>query len=177
MVKAKELSPWYFYSFGFLVISIFLIIRNMKNKPLVTSTTNQDKNATLGQRNNNPLNIRPLATAQPGQISTYKNFIVFKSIEYGYRCAIKLLWEYYSTHGCNTIAKIVTRWAPPTVDNNKTAEYIAFVSKDSGIGPNERLDFTTRSDYNKVLVAMSVNESRIRPTQQQLDEAWALSQK
>lgn len=178
--KSKEL-PWYYFLFGGVGIVIaFIIFHKMKNTTSTTAkvaTTNQDTDLTRGQRNNNPLNIRPLKNKQPGQTGVSGNFIVFSSIEYGYRTAIKLLWEYWADHDCKTIRKIVTRWAPPEVDNNNTANYIASVSKDSGISPDKLLNFNSREDYDKVIVGMSVFESRLRPTANQLNKAWELASK
>lgn len=176
--KSKEL-PWYYFLFGGVGIVIaFIIFHKMKNTTTTTAkvaSSNQDTDATRGQRNNNPLNIRPLKKEQLGQTGVSGNFIVFSSVEYGYRTAIKLLWEYWADHDCKTIRKIVTRWAPPTVDHNKTAEYIAFVSKDTDILPDKILNFNTREDYDKIISAMSFNESRLRPTLQQLNKAWELA--
>lgn len=171
--NGKKLPFIYFLLGGFLIVVLFIIIHKMKNAQ--PAEVNQDLDKTKGQRNNNPLNIRPFGKKQPGQTGvTSDKFIVFESVEYGYRTAIKLLWEYY-IEGNNTIRKIVNKWAPPKVDNNSTSNYVAFVAKQSGIAADKKLNFNTRDDYDKVIIAMSQYESGMRPTTAQLNKAWELS--
>jgi hypothetical protein len=179
MVSNSKAIPWYYFLFGggVIVVAFILIHKAMYKTTAKVATTNQDTNSTRGQRNNNPLNIRPLKKTQPGQTGISDNFIVFSSIEYGYRLGIKLLWEYWADHDCKTIRRIITRWAPAEVDHNTTATYIAFVAKDSGINADKLLNFNDRSDYDKVMIAMSVYESKIRPTETQLNKAWELASK
>ena len=97
-----------------------------------------------GIRNNNPLNIRRSKnkwlgevdylemevkdkTGENGAARFYdKSFCQFKTRVYGYRAAFRLIKTYMDKYGCNTIRKIVTRWAPPS--ENNTNNYINFVS-------------------------------------------------
>jgi hypothetical protein len=76
-----------------------------------------------GLRNNNPLNIRHSADRFRGEIAgTDKSFKTFSSLAYGYRAAFVILGTYLS-QGCNTIEKIISRWAPPA--ENDTESYIS----------------------------------------------------
>lgn len=76
---------------------------------------------------NNPLNIR--ATARDkwiGQVGTYKGFVKFSSIEFGYRAAIIVLRRYITIYKLTSVASILNRFAPPS--ENDTQAYIRYVS-------------------------------------------------
>lgn len=93
-----------------------------------------------GLRNKNPLNIVKNANiAWQGEIkpSTDKNFAQFETLAYGCRAALKLLRTYYEKHKCQTISRIIRRWAPET-ENNVQA-YIKNVSRMTGIEPTTPL--------------------------------------
>ena len=112
-----------------------------------------------GLRNNNPLNIRHSADIFQGEIKgedrAFKTFIL---LPYGYRAAFITLATYL-TKGCNTIEKIITRWAPPT--ENNTGSYISNVEKYSGVPRNKALTATTGADYIMIVAAMSFIENGI----------------
>ena len=110
-----------------------------------------------GLRNNNPLNIRHSADRFQGEIKgTDKAFKTFISMSYGYRAAFVTLAT-YNSKGCNTIEKIVTRWAPPK--ENNTVGYIANVEKWSGVPRQKVLTFADGGDYIMIVAAMSFIEN------------------
>lgn len=95
-----------------------------------------------GIRNNNPGNIRhgdPWRGMADQQADS--DFITFRAPEYGIRAMGKLLNNYQSLHGINTIAGIIERWAPEFNDKgereNDTQAYIASVSGQIGIAPDQ----------------------------------------
>lgn len=90
------------------------------------------KNAR-GLRNNNPLNIvQSTRFKWNGEImAEEKIFCVFETMGQGCRATLKLLRTYYEKHHCNTISKIIRRWAPET-ENNVLA-YIKSVCRQTGI--------------------------------------------
>jgi len=94
-----------------------------------------------GIRNNNPLNIRVSKDAWLGEVPKFEKkdavFEEFVSPLYGLRAAAKLLIKYFTVYHLETLTKIISRWAPP--EENDTAAYIAAVSKDSGLHPDEHL--------------------------------------
>jgi hypothetical protein len=65
-------------------------------------------------------------------------FAVFPSMLEGVAAMAGQL-QRYSASGVNTVASIISKWAPQK-DSNNTAAYIASVSKRMGVGPNELLD-------------------------------------
>lgn len=95
---------------------------------------------TRGIRNNNPGNIRKsadqwrgLATEQPDT-----EFFTFTSPVYGIRALAKILRNYQTRYGLNTIQGIINRWAPPT--ENITSAYVEAVAKQTGIPANATID-------------------------------------
>jgi len=110
-----------------------------------------------GLRNNNPLNIRHSTDNFQGEIKgTDSAFKTFISMPYGYRAAFVTLATYHSK-GCNTIEKIVTRWASP--NENNTAGYIANVEKWSGVPRHKVLSLADGGDYIMIVAAMSFIEN------------------
>ena len=98
---------------------------------------------TLGERNNNPLNIRHSKDRWQGIATTQtdKEFVQFQTMAYGYRAAWKTLQTYYKRlrerKKHYTVENIIRRWAPP--QENDTNSYIRTVLALSGIGG--QLDF------------------------------------
>lgn len=91
---------------------------------------------TRGLRNNNPGNIRynPYVKWQ-GEVAQEakrdRSFSEFTNIEYGYRALLKLLRNYRTLHGLQTIEEMISRWAPPS--ENNTAAYIDTVCKEMNV--------------------------------------------
>lgn len=121
-----------------------------------------------GYRNNNPLNIR-YSRFNPwrGKIipNADKNntFEQFADICYGYRAALSLLRTYIRKYGCDTVAKVIERWAPPT--ENNTQGYITDVcnivgsSFDTHITPDTILAANDRERLTQIAYAMSIIEN------------------
>ena len=93
----------------------------------------------LGIRNNNPGNLRPTTPPFQGTVGSNKGYAVFSSPVYGIRAIYKLLKNYKSLYGLDTIAKIASRWAPAN-DGNNVAAYAANVALMSGIPQNRAID-------------------------------------
>lgn len=95
-----------------------------------------------GLRNKNPLNIiKNENISWIGKITNGKDriFESFTDMKWGFRAAFVLLRKYINVHHCNTIHKIIHRWAP----DGKAAEtaYEQWVAKVAGIGVNEIVKF------------------------------------
>lgn len=121
------------------------------------------KAAIQGAKNmasNNPFNIRnvrkngKVVNNWDGLVNSFNPFCEFVSIQYGIRAGIKLYLNYLKA-GHNTVEKFITRFAPPS--ENKTAEYINFVSKKTGFHPT---NYTlTKGDAFKFLSAVAWMEN------------------
>ena len=107
---------------------------------------------------NNPGNIRynPDFKGCTGQT---KGFCNFSSLGFGYRAILVVLTTYYDKYELKTIRGIITRYAPPT--ENKTENYIQFVSRASGIDPNQNL---TKEDLIKLIPSLVKMENGINIT-------------
>ena len=87
-----------------------------------------EKTLPRGLRNNNPLNIKK-GSSWIGErpVQNDKTFEEFIDIIFGLRAGFYLLNKYINVDGCNTIEKIISKWAPST--ENATQKYIDYVSK------------------------------------------------
>lgn len=117
---------------------------------------------TKGIRLNNPGNIehgedwQGLADVQPD-----KRFCAFVTPEYGIRALCKILQSYNKKYKITTIDGIINRWAPS--HENPTDAYCANVSKWSGYGRTEKLDFKSRDMYARIAKAITRQENGICP--------------
>lgn len=106
-----------------------------------------------GIRNNNPGNLRSdiswafMTGGDPG------GFAIFDDSVHGLRALAKDLQTKITKDGLTTIRQIISKYAP-TSENN-TAAYIASVSNDTGIGPDDQL--TADPDTLAMLIRAIVN--------------------
>ena len=128
-----------------------------------------------GIRNNNPLNIRHSASKWQGRAprQTDPSFVQFTSMAYGYRAAFVLLRTYRMKYGCDTIRKIIERWAPRNENNTDT--YIAHVASWSGIGADRRIAGQDANTYISIVCAMSRQENGQEANRAVVAEGWRLS--
>ncbi|WP_213775124.1 hypothetical protein [Bradyrhizobium sp. dw_78] len=115
--------------------------------------------APRGLRNNNPLNIEagPYAQGQPGFAGSDGRFAQFQTPAQGIAAADNLL-SGYGAKGINTISGVVNRWAPAR-DSNNPAAYAAFVSKATGIGPDDKIDLSDPTTRASIIGAMGRYEN------------------
>jgi hypothetical protein len=79
-------------------------------------------------RNNNPLNVRHNPANQwQGMTGDDGEFVTFKTPQYGFRAAYKIIKKYQVDYGLNSISEIVKRWAPAT--ENHTQGYIDYLAE------------------------------------------------
>ena len=133
---------------------------------------------TLGQRNNNPLNIRRGKSVWIGEIpqsSSHRGgregvaFVRFTTLEHGIRAAYQILDTYRRKYHAVCIEEIITRWAPPS--ENDTKAYIHSVCMLTGFGGKERL---TATNWPALVQAMAVVESRMHLDESILRSAYNL---
>ncbi len=108
-----------------------------------------------GIRNNNPGNIEygKFARHHGATGADANGFAIFPSMRAGERAMADLL-QVYRSQGRDTIAEIVSKWAPST--QNDTSAYIASVSRQTGIGANSAL---SGAQYASVQRAMMIQEN------------------
>jgi len=63
----------------------------------------------------------------------------FITPRFGIRAAVKQIWANQERHGCDTVAKMIARWAPPS--SNDTGAYTSFIAHKLDVDPNAPADF------------------------------------
>jgi hypothetical protein len=94
-----------------------------------------DPNGAIGERNNNPFDMRPYAKGQ----AQSGGYMKFDDMQTGVNAGFRNLLVAQDVHHRNTIAQIVAPYAPKK-DRNDTNGYIAHVAKWSGFGKDEALN-------------------------------------
>lgn len=115
-----------------------------------------------GIRDFNPGNMRPGLQKWLGEQTPDGNYCVFDTPEHGIRAMAKNLIGYQTKYGLRTIRGIITRYAPPS-DNNDTAAYINAVSADVGIGIDVSTDLTDPSVLSSFVMAIIQHENGSQP--------------
>ena len=195
---AQSLSKNIAWAITFAAIGgIYLLLRRNResNPPSLINTDletynpeydmSTNTNLPRGYRNNNPLNIRYNAgNAWKGKVlpNTDRNntFEQFIDLAYGYRAALSLMRTYIRKYGCDTVRKIITKWAPPS--ENNTDDYIQHVCEFSGLTPETTLARNDRDKLCKMAYAMSIIENGNTPETRAaglpnmdiINEAWKL---
>ena len=122
--------------------------------------------ASRGIRNNNPGNIRH-GDAWQGMADeqTDSAFIQFITPEYGIRAMTKVLLTYSDVYGLDTVAEIISRWAPPKNKKgefeNNTDSYIRAVAASLGVHPQQRID--VRANMPALVEAIIHHENGTQP--------------
>ncbi|WP_096700647.1 structural protein [Magnetospirillum sp. 15-1] len=126
------------------------------------------KTCTLprGIRLNNPGNIKEFPgdkTQWLGERTTDDDpvFEEFVSPEAGIRALARILLNYRRHHGLNTVASIITRWAPGC--ENDTGAYIAHVAARLGVTPSQIIDVTRPEIMADLVEAIIRHENGQQP--------------
>ena len=111
-----------------------------------------------GIRNNNPLNIR-IGNTWLGEVSNPSDpsFEQFVSMVYGARAAFVLFRRYIRHYHRDTVAQIITAWAPSS--ENQTQKYIDTVCGLMDISPDTIVQFEDRETMVALFQAMCVVEN------------------
>lgn len=133
----------------------------------------KSKFAPRGVRNRNPLNIRRSKTPWFGEVDHIdvvdtkgesgaarfydKSFCQFSDVKYGYRAAFKLIKKYIEVYECNTIRKIINRWAPPT--ENNTSNYVEHVCKWQCLDADAKITTSNHNGLVRLVFGMTMVEN------------------
>lgn len=107
----------------------------------------------LGIRNNNPGNIEHNENNQwngASQVQTHSRFVQFIAPEWGIRAIFKILAS-YRRRGKDTVAEIISTWAPAN-DNNDTGAYIEHVARKLGLNPFDVVPESLEVDLVKIII-------------------------
>ena len=113
-------------------------------------------NIPRGIRNNNPLNIRfsehnAWLGRKEYDNKTDKSFEEFTDLYYGLRAGIILLRRYIE-QGCNSVERIIQRWAP--MSENNTEAYIKHVCEWSGFNRQQKIRWENPNDMIALVSTM-----------------------
>lgn len=120
-----------------------------------------DPRKSRGYRNRNPGNIdfNP-ANKWQGQVGKEAGaggrFAVFAEHRWGIRALAMLLITYFDRHGCDTVAKVINRWAPPS--ENDTGAYQRAVAKALGVGSLAPIDLHRWAHLRPMVQAIITHE-------------------
>lgn len=138
--------------------------------------TNAKSDLPRGLRNNNPGNIRRTEQHWQGEVpeaeATDREFEQFRSMAFGYRALMKLLRNYRRLYGCQTVADMIERWAPPT--ENDTRGYVAAVCRATGWAATYVPDVDGREDLCALAAAISLVENGRKAVMADVERGWAL---
>ena len=112
-----------------------------------------------------------------GEVSqpTDHAFEQFTEMKWGVRAAFIVLRNYIVRHKCNTIRKIIRRWAP--ANENNTLAYIATVSQRANLKPDEVISFDNTCQMIALLLAMCYVENGQEISLDDVVEGWLLANK
>ena len=132
------------------------------------------KKETRGYRNNNPCNIRISTDKFQGEVqpSADKEFKQFETMAYGYRAAFRVIRTYINNYKCDTIRKIISRFAP--TNENHTENYIRVVSERSGIPADDPIYADSREMMIRIVAAMSYVENGREAVMSDVIRGWEL---
>lgn len=127
-----------------------------------------------GLRNCNPGNIRQSKTRYKGEKphSTDSAFKQFETLEWGYRAIFMLLHTYRVRGYGDTIAKMISRYAPP-IENN-TEAYISRVCQQTGIDRDQRLNTLNSVQMIPIVSAISAVENGVKADEEVVARGWEL---
>lgn len=130
------------------------------------------KTLPRGLRNNNPLNIRISTDRFVGEVQPSKDkaFKQFDTMAHGYRAAFRVIRTYINNYKCDTIRKIISRWAPAT--ENDTLAYVMTVSSRSGISPDALISASNREEMIRIVAAMSYVENGVEADRVEVLDGW-----
>ena len=119
--------------------------------------------STRGLRNNNPGNIRKTGDKWQGlsDKQTDVSFFQFTDAKWGIRAMAKLLKNYQTRYGLNTVNDIINRWAPP-VENN-TSSYVSHVAELLEVSPHQSINLNDTTVLTKLVEGVIKHENGFNP--------------
>lgn len=127
-----------------------------------------------GLRNNNPGNIRRSEDNWRGieEVQTDAAFFQFTELKWGIRALMRLLRTYRKKYRCNTITRIIQRYAPPC--ENDTKSYIMTVCDVMGVSPSYVPDLEDMEDMCKLAQAICFVENGVMIEDEEFIKAWEI---
>lgn len=130
-----------------------------------------------GLRNHNPGNVRrvkgqdwkgelPIDPTDPRYDAAFEQFV---APVWGLRAMAKIILKYQSKHACDTIRKIINRWAPP--NENDTESYILHCADTVGVSADQTIKLSADTKRFAMLMATIIkHENGAQPYELDLIE-------
>lgn len=176
-----------------VVTAVFVYLRSRRSAAAMAWVVPgqwPDFSLPRGIRNNNPGNIRvnnannwlgkiPFAqntdsTLVNGQPVLKRAFEQFTELRFGLRAMIRLIQNYQTNHGDNTLRKIINRYAPP--NENHTNTYLNYIAGQVGIGPDAPF-VANKENMRKLIPALVRYENGTQKAwinDNDFEAAWAI---
>lgn len=123
-----------------------------------------------GVRNNNPGNLEYSEQGWDGELTPDGKFSRFDTPEHGIRALAKNMRTYQNKHDLNTVAQMISKFAPPE-DHNDTPTYIKAVAGMMGVDPNQHIDTSDADTLTKLVNGIITVENGSNPyTSQQISD-------
>lgn len=119
---------------------------------------------------NNPGNIKKNPRNKWKGMSAKQDdsdFVTFNSLDAGYRAMSKILDSYFKG-GDNSVAEIVSRYAPPS--ENPTDDYIEFVAQEMNVDPSQPLKNTPEIKAELIRAMVKFENGAVPRTIDQIEE-------
>lgn len=143
-----------------LVVAVFWSRRASADVRVVT--TESGDVIPRGIRNNNPGNLRDVGIKWHGLTGHDEvGYATFDVPEHGIRAMTKDILNDHVKDGLRTLRELITEYAPPS--ENKTADYIAFVSRVVQVDPDAPLDLLYNRNQLTALVGAIIVQENGRP--------------
>jgi len=126
---------------------------------------------TLGQRTNNPFNVRYSKSNDWQGADTSireRGYEGFENADYGIRAADRVL-ENYGKKGISTLRDALDRYAPSS--ENPTESYIDFISEKTNIDPDAEINLEDPSVRALIMSPMATFESKSTYSPNEISEA------
>lgn len=116
-----------------------------------------------GIRNNNPGNLRLGRDRWLGQKAEQadKAFVEFTDVVFGLRALLRTLQTYFFKYSLDTVESIINRFAPP--HENATDHYIHHVTKELGVGRQEKISLGEKETLLRLAKAIVRHENGAAP--------------
>ena len=131
-------------------------------------------NQPRGLRNNNPGNIRRSNDRWMGLRArqTDSQFFQFTAPMWGYRALIKTLQTYRKKYKLQTLAELISRWAP--TNENNTSAYIRSVCREMQVPDSYVPDIEDKGTMCALAAAISRHENGVDAVMEDVERGWGL---
>jgi hypothetical protein len=141
---------------GLVAASLLTGGPNASGEPKTKSSTVQ----TLGQRNNNPINLKAFSNWEGMTGKDKYGHAIFSSLEYGIRAGLKNLKNAFNRRPEQTLVDYMNRFA----EENGTSQ-AKFIAKELGVSIDTKLKDL---DFVDVFISLSKTESRTHLDKQEV---------